>query len=109
MGPIRVYAKSSAYILWFLTCSLWRTPNTGNGAVSNSVDCYWDPFFPTALPYSALICGLCQVLLYLVMLCSADIPGKIALFLWGGGVDPEERGDLGSIGGQHGVRKLVRM
>lgn len=59
---------------------LWGLLSGGVGGVSVSFACLWDPFPPTGLPHSALMRWYGQVLLWFVMPCLVNAPGKLALF-----------------------------
>lgn len=56
----------------------------GSGGNSDTLAYSWDPFLPAGLLCPASMRVMCLVLLWLVMLCSVDNPGRPAL-LWGEG------------------------
>ena len=67
-------------LLWLLALCFWETPKSGREGVSDPLACPWDPCSPTCYLAQPLYEGLYLVLLHLVMLCLADIPGTPALF-----------------------------
>lgn len=78
-GLAWICPRSSACMIWLLAWCSCGTLNGGSWGFSDSSSCNWDPFPPTGMPWSVLIC-LYLVLMHLVMVYLIDIPESPDLF-----------------------------